>query len=318
MHFTRRVIGPETYLYYPYEAEDLIDYQLKMINNSDQNILSKISLKGGSLEHGVTSYLPISLYFKNLNKNISSIKILFLKIINCMEALDHYLLDMNQIVLEKDYIYYDISTEAIRFVYLPLISFKSKDQQIKIKKLCLGLMYEYMSFEDLGHHQNLLEMLQKDTVDIFALKLFLREKEKPVIIKKTTWLHKLFKKNKPMMKVEVSKVSQKKLEVVDKATLVLSTVTEPVLIFGKKRVVINKASFLIGRSPSLNDFSVPEALTMGRVHAEIQCDEHVYYIIDLNTKNGTYINGKRIESQKRYKLHSEDRIEMGQEKAIFE
>lgn len=317
MHFTRRVIGPETYLYYPYETEDLIDYQLKMINNSDQKILSKISLKGGSLEHCVTSYLPISLYFKNVNKNISSIKILFLKIINCMEALDHYLLDMNQIVLEKDYIYYDISTEAIRFVYLPLISFKSKDQQIKIKKLCLALMYEHMSFEDLGHHQNLLEMLQRDTVDIFALKLFLREKEKPVIIKKTTWLHKLFKKNKPMIKAEVSKVSQKKLEVVDKATLVLSAVTEPVLIFGKKRVVINKASFLIGRSPSLNDFAVPEALTMGRVHAEIQCDDQMYYIMDLNTKNGTYINGKRIESQKRYKLHSEDRIEMGQEKAIF-
>lgn len=318
MYFTRRIIGPETYLYYPYEPEDLIDYQLEMINNSDQNILSKISLKGGSLEHGVTSYLPISLYFKNLNKNIASIKALFLKIIDCVEALEQYLLDMNQIVLERDYIYYDISTEAIRFVYLPLISFKSKDQQIKIKKLCLGLMYEHMSFEDLGQHQHLIEMLQSDTVDIFALKLFLKEKESPAIMKKSSWFKKLFKKNKPIKKVEVPKVNEMKSQVLEKETVVLSSVTEPVLVFGKKRVAINKASFLIGRSPNLNDFSIPEALTMGRVHVEIQCDEEMYYITDLNTKNGTYINGKRIESQKRYKLHLEDCIEMGQEKAIFE
>lgn len=311
MYFTRRLIGAETYLYYPYEKEDLIQYQYDMINNSNQALLSKINLTGGSFEHCVTSYLPLGLYFKSLNNDMKAIHVLFLKMIECMDRLEAYLLNMNQVVLEKDFIYYDISTGEMRFIYLPLVSYTCKDQQVKMKKICLSLMYEYMSFEGLTDHQDLIEMLQSEAIDIFALKMFLVEPPKKISHKKKGWLQKLLeKKPKKNDKIET--------QIHDKETVVLPSVEAPVLVFGKKRITIHKSSFLIGRSATLNDFAMPEALTMGRVHVEIKEEDGHYAIIDLNSKNGTYINNKRIESQKKYRLTPGDRIDLGQEKGVFQ
>lgn len=104
----------------------------------------------------------------------------------------------------------------------------------------------------------------------------------------------------------------------DSETLAMPEFVCPILSFEHKKIRLSQPSFLIGRSVALNDYALPHALTMGRVHAEILHEEAGYYIPDLNTKNGTYINGKRIESQKKYKLQKGDCIEMGQEKVIFE
>jgi pSer/pThr/pTyr-binding forkhead associated (FHA) protein len=46
--------------------------------------------------------------------------------------------------------------------------------------------------------------------------------------------------------------------------------------------------------------------TVSRQHARISCDHGEYYIEDLNSLNGTFINGKRIKS--RSLLKNEDRI----------
>lgn len=66
---------------------------------------------------------------------------------------------------------------------------------------------------------------------------------------------------------------------------------------------------IIGRLASQVDFAVKNA-TVGKVHARFVFRDNHHYVIDINSKNGTYINGSktRIESNTPYLLHDRDRI----------
>lgn len=67
-----------------------------------------------------------------------------------------------------------------------------------------------------------------------------------------------------------------------------------------ERVPLNKSNFLIGRIKTQVDFA-PQNNAVGKLHAEILLQEGLYYIKDLNSRNGTYINGVKISSNT---LHS--------------
>jgi len=69
----------------------------------------------------------------------------------------------------------------------------------------------------------------------------------------------------------------------------------------------------IGRDPA-NDFVIDD-IEVSRNHAKITCNEGVYWIEDLNSTNGTLLNGRKILSAE--KLKDGDLINLG-ELNIFE
>ncbi len=77
--------------------------------------------------------------------------------------------------------------------------------------------------------------------------------------------------------------------------------------FGIMRFLpLNKAVFSIGRKAE-NDLQLLSD-TVSRQHAEIVYDEDSYYLIDIGSKRGTYVNDQRIE---RCALQHLDRIRIG-------
>ncbi len=56
---------------------------------------------------------------------------------------------------------------------------------------------------------------------------------------------------------------------------------------------------------------------VGRTHAEIILKAEKYYLKDLNSKNGTKINGMKLEANKEYELKNEDIIIFADSKHIF-
>lgn len=66
---------------------------------------------------------------------------------------------------------------------------------------------------------------------------------------------------------------------------------------------------VIGRLKSEVDFAV-KSPRVGKIHARFFCQNGQYYVTDINSKNGTYINGsgQRIESNAPWPLHDKDRI----------
>lgn len=81
-------------------------------------------------------------------------------------------------------------------------------------------------------------------------------------------------------------------------------------------ISITKPNFVIGRLREQVDY-VLENNSVGKIHAEIISREGEYYLVDLNSKNGTYINGTRIPSNKEQVIHNNDRITIANAEYIF-
>ncbi|WP_432663228.1 DUF6382 domain-containing protein [Wukongibacter baidiensis] len=73
------------------------------------------------------------------------------------------------------------------------------------------------------------------------------------------------------------------------------------------KVTITKSNFIIGRLPNYVDYLL-ENNSIGRTHAEIIEIEGQYFIKDLNSKNGTFVNGAKIDSNKEYQIGNGDKV----------
>lgn len=66
--------------------------------------------------------------------------------------------------------------------------------------------------------------------------------------------------------------------------------------------------FVIGRMPDV-ELSLAHN-EISRYHAEIQCQERRYYVVDLDSTNGTLLNGVELEPHRRFPLKSNDQIQI--------
>lgn len=83
-----------------------------------------------------------------------------------------------------------------------------------------------------------------------------------------------------------------------------------------ERVIIKKSLFRIGKEISKVDYCL-ENTSVSRVHAELMCIDDTFYIKDINSTNGTYINSERIEPNKLYKIVHGDFIRIANEEFVF-
>lgn len=84
----------------------------------------------------------------------------------------------------------------------------------------------------------------------------------------------------------------------------------------KENIKLTSFPFLIGKLKENVDYSL-NYYGISRIHAKIENYGKEYYIIDLNSTNGTYINGNRIESNKKQRIELGDEIAFAQIKYQF-
>ncbi|MGI6501832.1 MAG: DUF6382 domain-containing protein [Anaerostipes sp.] len=80
-------------------------------------------------------------------------------------------------------------------------------------------------------------------------------------------------------------------------------------------IVVDKNKFLFGSAKEQVDFQVAQ-IGVSRVHMKIEHGEEGYEIVDLNSKNGTYVNDERVAGSGKI-LKSEDIIRIGLEEFRF-
>jgi pSer/pThr/pTyr-binding forkhead associated (FHA) protein len=84
----------------------------------------------------------------------------------------------------------------------------------------------------------------------------------------------------------------------------------------EEKIYINKEHFTIGRNPQYVDFVVNNQ-TVGRTHLNIIHKNNQYFVIDINSKNGTYINQRRINSNVEEPLKNGCQLQIGTEVYYF-
>lgn len=78
-------------------------------------------------------------------------------------------------------------------------------------------------------------------------------------------------------------------------------------------VVLNKNQFIIGKSQTLADFCIADNQTVSRKHAMLFEENGGWYIDDLNSLNGTCVNGTKVVPGQAVKLNGGDEITMSDE-----
>lgn len=73
---------------------------------------------------------------------------------------------------------------------------------------------------------------------------------------------------------------------------------------------------VIGKLEQAADAVIPLP-TISRLHAKIRKKDGEYYLADLNSRNGTSVNGKMLKTDEEYLLQEEDEVDFAQARYIF-
>ncbi len=313
MYFSKKEEGTDIIISRQINTDLLIDYQHQMINQSEQNIILKSKLINSLYTYNITSFIPIDIYFHTNDMSLELQKTIIIKMIDSLVCLEKYLLDIERVVLDKHFIYLDPNDLSIKFLYLPFSDYKiSINKYSKDLFLSLFLSTDISYLSSNSKIKKIISILQSDDFDLISFRSILfslnitNEKQRKNEKIKPKFLERFRKK-----KEETSYEEQNET--------VIASVEEkyPSLDFESKSVKINKESFLIGRSRKLSDYSMEEVLSLSRVHSQILKEDKKYFLIDINTKNGTFLNEMKLESQKKYRLRDGDKIKFATVKATF-
>lgn len=289
-----------------YQYEDISTCEFEMINQSGQETIIPVAVDSGYFKYTTTSLIPLRSYFQSQCHEIHDIEDFIIKLVDALAELEHFLLHYQKVFLHKDYIFLSNDMQRFQFIYIPDTSVEYNIHE-QVKETLLFILLNHPSFKyfyQKNRFKKLLSWLQDEHFDCFVCKSLINN-ELPVKAKsKNKWkIRDLFKAKAAPLETE---------------TIMLSYENNHALIFDEKKLVIDKRRTTIGRSQELTDFSLPEVLSMGRVHAEIIREKNSVYIVDLNSKNGTFVNGIRIDSQNKKELHKGDIVKFASQESVFE
>lgn len=90
-----------------------------------------------------------------------------------------------------------------------------------------------------------------------------------------------------------------------------------VRILSNEIILIDKPVFRIGKERSYVDYFITNNSAVSRSHADLISRGTNYFVIDLNSKNHTYINGKEIQSQCETQIFDGDKLSIANEEFVF-
>lgn len=122
--------------------------------------------------------------------------------------------------------------------------------------------------------------------------------------------------NKPVVKS-----SQLHADYVETVVLSAGAVSGPASLVSKEpgelaTIYINEDLTVIGKLETACD-AVISLPTVSRIHAKIRKKEDAYYLTDMNSRNGTAVNGRLLLPDEEYQLEPEDEVDFAQARYIF-
>lgn len=85
----------------------------------------------------------------------------------------------------------------------------------------------------------------------------------------------------------------------------------------QETIQIDKPVFRLGKDPNAVDYHVSNNNAVSRSHADLITRGSQCFVVDLNSKNHTYINGQMIPSQCETEICDGDTLRLGNEELIF-
>jgi len=84
-----------------------------------------------------------------------------------------------------------------------------------------------------------------------------------------------------------------------------------------EKIELGKPSFVLGKNPEKSDYAVADNTNISRVHAVITMRNGRYYVMNQNSTNGTFINGRIIKAGQETEILPGDCLMLANEEFIF-
>jgi len=109
-----------------------------------------------------------------------------------------------------------------------------------------------------------------------------------------------------------------------KATTVLNGVDAPqatnphlIRIKNNERINLAKPKFRIGQEKSFVDYCITDNTAISRSHADFVTRDGEYFVIDINSRNHTYVDGVMLQSMREAKMSHGTKIKLANEEFEF-
>lgn len=80
---------------------------------------------------------------------------------------------------------------------------------------------------------------------------------------------------------------------------------------------LEKETMLVGKEKNGVDIKI-DLSTISRLHGRIRVDGDKVYVSDLNSRNGTYLNGERMQADREYELKHEDELQFADAGYVYQ
>ncbi|MGG7179423.1 FHA domain-containing protein [Clostridium paraputrificum] len=301
---------------------DTVEYQVKMINFNKELPFIEIDVltmnDNNTLSYDITDYHKLTEAIKKGEISLQVLLDLLLTLVSTLVNLNNYFLNLNNVYLNEENIYFSTFTKEIRVIYLPLRE-ELKNPFTNQKIVILNLL---VACKSLGGNNEELDMaimeVRDDIGTLYSLKNHLEKiKDEEVILKtdevvqvKPTFKEKLFSGTKNVVKNNIIKKETTKNEETGNKVSIFEVFTLVIFEENNKRIInLDKDAYLLGRLEGAVDIAIKNS-SIGRIHGRIEKDDYYYYFIDLNSKNGSFLNGERLISNKKYRLEKGSQIKL--------
>jgi hypothetical protein len=281
--------------------------------------------------YDVRGYKSLKNYLRAIQHEWGVLQELYLRIISIVLDSNKYLLDANKYILKLPLIYVDPNKNEPYLIYLPLKKVaKGTSIANEYKQLFINI-FQHKEGVELNYYNSIIDYFDASdfTLDgLFEKVIGTRFDEfiEPTNVveahkegfreSRLRWLSSLFVKNSKKTEVKKQNFIQKS-EAYDKTMIETGVLFRyvPLLYLEKrqggqaKRIDLDKQSFIIGRNKNVANY-YEESKEISRVHLEIMRDKSGYLIKDLDSKNGSFLNGSPLEANKLYPINEGDLIKL--------
>lgn len=287
----------------------------------------------------ITGWQSMGLLYERKKINCEQLRGLLRELEKILEAAKEYLLEPSHFILKPEYMYLSTGPEKLYLCYYPGYEKEIRESFLEWAEYLLGKLdksdaegieFGYDLYQcALEPNFSLLEVLQKHT----QKEPEMTEPEKKteseperrasvqeeVPVKPGTWKN-FFKKKektkKPGMEDYLAEADQlssgtvlflKEQEPMKGTECLLPLRQEGLLLKScdseYSDFYIHEESFLIGKQKEQVDGCIPVS-TVSRMHARITCTDSVYYIEDLNSTNGTWVDQVQLDPYELFSLEN--------------
>ena len=298
------------------DEEELKNFE----KNLPKGFLNPCEIRNNMAEYQGPLGISLSEYLKSPIRK-RTFFIIAAKAVAAMEQAQQRHFKLSNICISPEHVYINISTREINFIYLPLentvreggfksffrnfiysvIPYDNEDGEFGLRFFNYLNSREKLTFRDVNEY-----IAGEDFQAVRAVRSYKRDKAIRRSEQSDTSFLSSFGDNEMagvMFSEDVQEYTSDFPMLRSTSSSLKAEINKPVYRIGKDRIY---ADFFIGSNPAVS-----------RNHADIISKEGCFYIRDLNSTNGTYVNNVRVSDIDEIEIHEGDIIRFANEEFVF-